>query len=245
MTSNDMFGVLLRFAARQWPIVATAAVVAALVGFVAAGDVPDTYTATTSVSVDASALSRFTGLTGVEALLTSTRGDDFREAAAERAGVSEEDIGTGLRTYTGGIPIRLYVEYTADAEAEAARVARTTAAFIVEWQEDLAALDLGKQRAIVDETRKTLERLEASMMDSEWEVADLEYKLWNIRRELVTNEAVLLAMEATYSYTDEPSVATVSGMRERLVTTLGAAVVGLFLGLALAVARHHREARRA
>jgi hypothetical protein len=236
---------LRRFVGRQWPIVLTATLVATLVGYIAAGDIQDRHVALAYIDVDTSALARFTGLVGTEGLLASTLGEDFVEEAAASANVPIEEMEAGLHLYTAGTPVEFFVEYShADAD-EAVRVADAVATFVIEWQDRLSKLDLTKQRLIVDESKATLERLERATMESEWERADLEYKVWTVRRELATNEAILLSMERVYVYQGDPDLTLRSGTTQRSITTLGAALAGLFFGILIGAARHYREMRNA
>ncbi|MDZ4178475.1 MAG: hypothetical protein U1E29_04470 [Coriobacteriia bacterium] len=243
MTLTATLETLRRFGSRQWPIILAAALAAALVGYVAAGDISDRHVALAPIDVDTSALARFTGLVGTERLLASTLGEDFAEEAAALANVPVDELEAGLHLYTAGNPVRFFVEYShADAD-EAVRVADVVATFVVEWQERLSDLDLTKQRIIVDESKRTLANLEQAIMESEWERADLEYKVWTIRRELATNEAILIAMERIYVYSGDPEITLLSGATERSMTALGAALVGLFFGILIGAARHYREMR--
>ena len=240
MTVRAVLEVLTTFVRRQWLIMLVAALVAAAVGYVAVGELPDTHVATSTIKIDSSALRRFTGLTGPDALLDSVRSDEFIEGAAEHVGMSAEVFEEAVHIYTAGITVTMYVEATAEDRDEAERLAAEVAAFIVEWQEQLSILDLGKQRILVEESLDTLEFLEGVQMDSGWEESDLEYKLWNVRRDLATNEAILLSMEQVYVVHGTPAVEAVSGVRERQVATLGAALAGLFVGFVVAAVRERR-----
>ncbi len=240
MTVRAVLDVLKTFFRRQWLLILIAALVAAAVGYVVAGDVPDRYVAKATVRIDSSALRRFTGLTGPDALLDSVRGVDFRQEAAARVGLPADELRESLHIYTVGTPIALYVEFESEDAAEAERVAAELAALVVEWQEQLSILDLGKQRILVEESRETLAFLEDVQMESGWEESDLEFKLWNVRRDLATNEAILLSMEQVYTVDGDPVIETVSGTRERMVTTLGAGLVGLFFGTLVAAVRERR-----
>lgn len=223
---------------RQWWIVVIATVVATIAGYALALDEQTTYTASTSVQVDASILARVNGLPGPQRLLTAAQDTQFIGRVAQRTGTPASDLAPKLRAYTVGSPVSSFVlEYTGPDRSEAEKIVDAAAIATLEEVRALGATELGRQEKAIANTKALLDALKVAELEPGWERVDLAFRKWQAQRELADLEALSATYAKAYVYTGDVSVGTASAASKRTQGALGAAVAGLVAGVVLAFIR--------
>jgi hypothetical protein len=233
---------------REWWIVAIAVVAAvAIAALVGSSTATTTYTGTANMLIDSPNISRYKGLPLPDDVLRQSNGSAWRERFAKVAGVSPDAIAVGLRVSSAGNPAnRLIITYTSVDKAEAQRVATAVAGEITSLAQAGAQVEIQSRQALVklaDDAAAEIGKLEAKQPGTAWQQADDAFKMWQIQQEGTIAARELAVLKSAYSLDGEPSVATNSGARSMGTNLLGAALVGLVVGLFVAAGREWWIAR--
>lgn len=224
---------------RRWLLVLTVALVAAIVaaGITALRDV--TYTATATIALDASALTRTPGLPGGERILTELRTDGYYALVASESGSDIDTVKAGLGSYAEGQPIeRVKISFTGADEAQAEKVATAAADAAMAIIRELNSVERLRQEKNATAAAEAIAAFEdAGTMDTAWEKADSAYKLFVLEDRLAVAEYTIEVIDHTHTLTDGIVVSRTSVARSAVTSGVGGAVVGLFLGIALAYVR--------
>lgn len=236
------FALLLR---RQWWLIALTVVAAVLVGVViAALGTATTYTGSATVAIDTATVSRVSGLPLPETLLKALTSADFRSVVANDAGVSAATVAGGLNVYTTGSPQdRLFVEFKSTDKATAQRIAGVARTSAIAYERKLAEPILGKNDLLLAANRDALAQISVLKPVTDWERSDVRYKIWSLKRQIALDDAECALERDVYSPLGGVSVAEDSKTRAMAVDAVGAALIGLALGLALAWARDRAAAK--
>ncbi len=247
MSTENLMPALAGLLRRQWWLIVISLVVAAIVGFVASSGQQTLYVGSATIVVDPATVSKGVGIPEAELLLKSIQSDAFREKVATNVGATAAELKADAKVYTTGTPQdRLVAEFTSPAEGRADAVAAALAGTIVAEAKSMGAVEIEKQRQIVQETSNAVAQLEAFKGTNAWEQSDVAYKLWTLKKDLASAKATLALDENAYAYDGSSSV-KVSGAADqrRLATTGAAAFLGLIAGLGLAILREWRGVRAA
>lgn len=233
---------------REWWVVAVAVAVAAAVALLAGGTAADVYVGRAQLAVDTNPNSRYRGVPTPDELQRAVGTAEVRSRLASAAGMDESDVAAGLSVSTGGNPQNTFaVEFRSGDEAEAEEAAGKLAAGIREFVLDSASEEIERRREEIDyshETADELERIGPSLRDP-WQRADNLYKVWVMRSQALMAENSLEALEAVYTLDPDVTVRRISGSTTSRRDLVGAALVGLVLGAAVAAGRELWLRRRA
>lgn len=226
---------------RQWWVILLTMLTAAGVGFLFTSGAETTTTAKSTIAVDAALISD-TGMPGAAQVLREVTAGDFRADASRLTGVPEGELASGMRAYMVGSPVNsLFVEYTSKDAETATRVAKQLGDLAVATALDLGSLEIEKQRTFIEEAKRAVAALESAEGVSPWENADIAFKNWQVKSQLKEAEGLFKAIRDTYVLKETLNTVVETGMRERLTTAVGAAIIGLVLGLGLAALRDRRQ----
>jgi len=241
---ENMSGVLAGMVRRQWWLVVLTVAVGAGAGAAIASRATVTYTGSATIAIDTATVSRVSGLPLPETVLKDLATADFRSRVASDAGVSEQVVSSGLNTYTTGSPQdRLFVDFVSTDQAEARRVAGIARAAVISRVKELADPILSKGKSLVDFNQGALKDIRVMKPDSAWEQVDARYKLWDVERQTALDATEYKLEADTYSPLADVSVVEKSKTREVATDAVGAALIGLMLGLGLAWVRERAAAK--
>ncbi|TDB38789.1 MAG: hypothetical protein D9V44_03630 [Actinobacteria bacterium] len=237
MTEPLSFNRILAVLKRQWWIVVAVVAVAGVAGFVASSGVADVYTGVAKIAIDTAPSSRYRGMPVADDLVKATSGSEMRAAVAQALGTSEADVAANLRATAAGNPLTtIRVTYTAATKDAAQAGARAGANAIIDVVDASMAKEIAIREAQIEASKKALAAIDAAAR-SEAPSAQTAYQRWAIETQLLDYTSALEGIVGVYTYdgTSSSSVSLGSDARNRNV--LGAAVVGVALGILLAGVR--------
>ncbi|GAB4280946.1 MAG: hypothetical protein Kow0056_15910 [Coriobacteriia bacterium] len=244
MSESPSVSLWVRAVRHGWPIMLVSAAVAVIIALVLLAGAEDSYEATATIEVDTAIAARFNDVPTPERMLTELKTSEFREFAAAQTGLDASKIAQSADFYTKGSPqFTMFVTYREADEAGAKAGADGLAHAVILYYRELASSRIEKQRELVSLTEDAIELWEeyepeatqfATKEDKELEKAD---RLYNLRVNLVNHEALLDSIENAYLYSGDVAVSRDSAAMRRVSGAVGAGVVGLALGFAVALAR--------
>lgn len=242
--AENVSGSFVSMLRRQWWLIAVTVVVAVVVGVLIASRTTTTYTGSATVAIDTATVSRVSGLPLPETLLKALTSADFRSLVASDAGVTTPVVAAGLNVYTTGSPQdRLFTEFKSADKAVAVRIAGVARSAAIAYERKLAAPILTKNDLLLAANRDALAEISVLKPKTDWERSDMRYKVWSLKRQVALDDAECTLERNVYSPLGGVSVAEDSKTRAIAIDAVGAALIGLVLGLALAWFRERTAAK--
>jgi hypothetical protein len=247
MLSPSLAGV--RDAIRHsWLLVVITGVVAAAVGFAFTVEAGVSHRAVSVIAINNMALERASGIVLPDFLLQEITGTEFAEEVAARVGedVTASEVARGLSANTAGRPYKeLKITFTSDDAAQAEAVARTAGEVTAEMIDRLNALERSRHESAIASAEQLLVELDAEEVDTPWERTDVASRRYSARNSIATAQYNLTLFDRAYQLEPAAAVAEVVERDRRLENSVGAAVLGIALGIGLAVIREKMAARHA
>ena len=232
---------------RSWLLIVAAAVAAVAVGFLFTVEAGVSHTARSVIAIDWRAIVQAPGSVEPDYALQETTLPDFAEAVAARVGgITASDVSRGLSSQTSGRPYKeLQIIFTAEDPDLAERVARAAGEEAFERIQSANAAERERYQSTVDSANELLaivDAFEVTTPQEEVEMAARRYSAISNR-----DTAAYYVHQFDTAYVLEPS-ATVREVVERdrrLENSVGAGVLGIALGIGVAVVRERVAARHA
>lgn len=234
----------MRAIRRSWWLVLLPALVGAVVAGIAVASGPQMYSGTAVIDIETTAFTRLPTLTGPERVLRELQSAEYYEQVAQTAGsVDTAAVQQGLNSYTVGQPItELRVSFTTSDQELAEPVARAAGEVALDIAHAFNEVERERNQRIVDgvdEARKVLQTVPSGTPTEQASAAMQEFGL-------VVNEAnadyTLEVVDSAYALRDAVAVTEAAGERTALESAVGGAVLGLALGVVLALLRDRRRA---
>jgi len=231
---------------RHWVLVLVPAAIGAIVAGVVSARGPQMFTATAVIDIETTAFTRLPTLTGPERVLRELQSPEYYEAVAEKAGsVDAAMVQQGLNSYSVGTPAyELRTTFTTADEEIAEPVARAAAETAMEVAQAFNEVERNRNQVIVDAGDKAMEALAAVPSDSATAQADAAQKEFNLVVGKAYPEYNLELIDSAYTLRDSVPVTEAASQRGVLENALGGAVLGLALGIVLALVRDRRGAEQ-
>jgi len=229
---------------RQWWIPLVVALVGAVIAGVATSREPvPAYQGRSIIIIDTSTLSKYPDLPRADDMLKELERDDLISYVAATAAVDTQTVVASLNAYTLEDPqSQMIVTFESPTESIASSGSIAAASRITERAVELSAKEIKALRQRVDETERALKAvrrigLEAGRNAEASLALDLVGTEWEMQLRLYEDRLQLRAIESAYYYNGNVVTSDVSSAARRSTTVAGAIVVGLLLGLVIAVFR--------
>lgn len=229
---------------REWWIPLVTVAVAVVVGLIASSaDPTPLYEAKAVIIVDAAILSKYPDLPRPDDVVGQISRDDFVSVVASESVLPSETIKANLRAFTQGTTqSQVAVTFRSADESVA-----TTAVVIAAKRLRAKAIEMGGPEVYelgrrVEETERSLSAVRkvdneaGNDRGSQFEL-DLVATQWTMRMRLFEDRLELRKLQAAYFYNGNVKAVDIAPVRRRGATVAGAIVLGLALGLVLAVFR--------
>ncbi|MHB1342264.1 MAG: hypothetical protein ACYC77_10520 [Coriobacteriia bacterium] len=229
---------------REWWIPLLTVAVAVAVGLIASSaDSTPLYEGKAVIVVDTAILSKYPDLPRPDDVVKEISADDFVSAIASESVLPTETVKANLRAFTqGSTQGQVALTFRSADESVA-----TTAAVIAARNLRARAIEMGGPEVYelgrrVAETERSLSAVHkvdneaGSDRGSQFEL-DLVATQWTMRMRLFEDRLELRKLQAAYFYNGNIKVVDIAPVRRRGATVAGAIVLGLALGLVLAVFR--------
>jgi len=235
---------------RQWWIPVACVLVAAVAAGVATSKTPaPQYQARAIIVVDNATLSQYPDLPRPDDMLKEIEKDEFVVHVADTASVATDTVIAALDAFTLEDPqSQVVVTFESPTESTATSVAITAATRLAERASELSGKEIKALRQRVEATERALKAVRRIALDAgRGAPASLALDLigteWEMQLRLYEDRLHLRAIESAYYYNGNVRVANVSPSLRRSTTVAGAIVVGLLLGMVIAVLREALLAR--
>lgn len=235
---------------RQWWIPLACALVAAVVAGVATSKTPaPEYQARAVIVIDNATLSEYPDLPRPDDMLKELKQDEFIAYVAEAASVESDTVSAALDAFTlEDSQSQLVVTFESPTESVASSVAVTAATRATERASDLSGKEIKALRQRVEATERALKAVRRIALDAGKNASaslslDLIGTEWEMQLRLYEDRLHLRAVESAYYYNGNVRITNISPALRRSTTVAGAVVVGLLLGLIIAVFREALFAR--
>ncbi len=229
---------------RQWWIPLACALVAAVVAGVATSTTPaPEYQARAVVVIDNVALSAYPDLPRPDDMLKEIDRDEFVAYVADAASVATETVGVALDAFTlGDRQSQLVVTFESPAESVATSAAVAAATHATERASELSGKEIKALRQRVEATERALKAVRRIALDAGRDAPaslalDLIGTEWEMQLQLYEDRLHLRAVESAYYYNGNVRLTNISPALRRSTTVAGALVIGLLLGLVIALFR--------
>jgi capsular polysaccharide biosynthesis protein len=240
MTGSNDWRAVVR---REWLVVTTVAVAAAVVAAGLSLAARPKAVATTEVLCEQRTLVAYTGIPTADAVISSMHSHEANAAVAGKAGVQTAVVSAALRVAAVAAPLYgVGITVTLDDEAAAARIASAAASEAASRAAALDAAQIERYRARAELDAKALAVLEPAAAAGPAN-ADLAFKLWTVRVAATDDTAASATLKDAYHAVGEVAVSRPSPLAKALQNMMAAAVVGLAIGLALAALRERMSSR--
>ena len=245
MTEDSVVSQAVDVIRRQWWIVLLVVAAALSVAAVLSSGAPDTFTATAAVVIDTTPSSRYRGMPLPDDLVRHVSDADLREAVAEAAGLSKDEVAGALRGSAAGNPLtRITITFSGDSEEVAARAAGAAAEELVAWVNESAGPETEYRESQIEATRAALESLSDDPGAAPAQIEETAYKRWQLQTRLLDYEAALRSIEDVYSFDGDVDTSVRTGVTVLRRDLVGAGIAGLVLGLLVAAAREALSRRQ-
>lgn len=225
---------------RQWWVVLAVVVAAVAVALLMSSRVEPTYVGQSSVSLDATILSKYTSLLVGDRTATALKSGDFYEFAAQKTGMTPAQVKAALRTSVNGKYLdSVLIRYSSGSSAGAQAGAKEMADVIVAYAYKVAESEIARQEAIRATNLASIERikeLSKKFADQPYELADIETRLTTLEQAQINNDSTLKLLTNAYQASGSASVEEAVGTN-RTGLLAGAILAGIVVGLLLAAAR--------
>jgi len=230
---------------RHWVLVLVTAVIAGVVAGIASAAGPQMYTGTAVIDIETTVFTRLTSLTGTERVLRELQTPEYYEAVAEETGsIDAATVQQGLSSYTVGTPAyELRVAFTTSDEELAEPVARAAGEVALEVADGFNAVERERHQAIVDEADQAIEALYVEPVDTAWERADIAAKQFGFELNKSNSVYVLDLIDSAYTLRDTFPVSEATRQQGVVEYAIGGAMLGLALGIVLALLRDRGGAK--
>jgi len=229
---------------RQWWIPLACALVAGVVAWVATSKAPaPEYQARAVVVIDNATLSAYPDLPRPDDMLKELRQAEFITHVAEVASVPTDTVSAALDAFTLEDPqSQLVVTFESPTESVATSAATAAATRVTERASELSGKEIKALRQRVEATERALKAVRGIKFDAGKNAPaslalDLIGTEWEMQLRLYEDRLHLRAIESAYYYNGNVRVTNLSPTLRRSTTAAGALVVGLLLGLVLALFR--------
>lgn len=230
---------------REWWIPLVVMVVAgAIAAAVSSADQTPLYEGRAVVIIDSAALSKFPGLPRPDDMLRVIKSSEFTSLVASEALVGSETVAAELNAYTREDPQRqLILTFRSADESEASSVTAVAAAAASKKAEQMGGVEAWELERRVTETQRALKDAALISTAAGGSRADNDFRLdytgmqWEMRMRLYEDQLSLRTLRYVYYYNGNIVVSDVAPVRQRGALLLGALVLGLVLGLVIAVFR--------
>ncbi|MCE5203489.1 MAG: hypothetical protein LLG24_04670 [Actinomycetia bacterium] len=230
---------------REWwlPLVTAAAAVA--IGLaVSAADPTPLYEGTSVIAVDTAVLSKYPDLPKPDDVVSHATSDEFLSVVASASAVPAQTVRAGLKVFTRG-PTQgeIAVTFRSPDASKATSVTVVAARTLCDKAIDMGGPEVLAVQRLVEETERMLDEVRkvdneapASERDAAYEL-ELASTQWAMHMRLFEDRLELRKLRASYFYNGNVATADIAPVRRRGATVAGAVVLGLVLGLVLAVLR--------
>jgi capsular polysaccharide biosynthesis protein len=229
---------------RQWWIPLACALVAAVVAGVATSKTPaPEYQARAVVVIDNATLSAYPDLPRPDDMLKEIKQDEFIAFVGDAAAVETETVNVALDAFTlEDRQSQLVVTFESPTESVATSAAVTAATRVTELASELSGKEIKALRQRVEATERALKAVRRIALDAGKSAPaslalDLIGTEWEMQLRLYEDRLHLRAIESAYYYNGNVRITNISPALRRSTTVAGAIVVGLLLGLVIAVFR--------
>ncbi len=229
---------------RQWWIPLLCALAAAVVAVVATSKAPaPEYQARAVIVIDNSTLSAYPDLPRPDDMLKEIKQGEFIAYVADVASVETDTVSAALDVFTLEDPqSQLVVTFESPTESVATSAATNAATRITERASELSGKEIKALRQRVDATDRALKAVRRIQLDAGRNASaslalDLIGTEWEMQLRLYEDRLHLRAIESAYYYNGNVRITNISPTLRRSTTVAGAIVVGLLLGLVIAVFR--------
>ncbi len=196
------------------------------------------------VIIDSATLSKFPDLPRADDMLREIEKPEFVSQVASEALVPSETVAAELSAYTREDPQRqLVLTFHSPSESEASSVTVIAATAAAKQAGRLGGHEIYELQRRVDETQRALREVVGINADAGGDRAASQFRLdaagtqWEMRMRLYEDQLSLRTLRNAYYYNGNISVSDIAPVRRRGTTIAGALVLGLVLGLIIAVFR--------
>jgi len=230
---------------REWWIPLAVMVIAgALAAGVSSADSTPLYEGRAVVIIDGAALSKFPDLPRPDDMLREVKTPEFMSLVASDSLVPSEAVAAELNAFTRDDPQRqIVLTYRSPIESEAASVAAVAAAATATRAGQIGGKETRELQRLVNETQRALKEVLGINAEAGNAKSDPRFRLdyagmqWEMRMRLYEDQLSLRTLRYVYYYNGNLAVSDVAPVRRRGATIAGALVLGLVLGLVIAVFR--------
>lgn len=228
---------------REWWLPVLTVVVALGIGLAASSaDPTPLYEGTAVVIVDTAVLSKYPDLPRPDDVVAQIGKEEFISVVASESALSTGTVKAGIRAFTRGeAKDRVAVTFRDASESVASTVAAIAARELRATAIEMGGPEVYELGRRVSETERSLGAVRkidntASVRGSQFEL-DLVNTTWTMRMRLFEDRLELRKLQASYFYNGNVEAVDIAPVRRRGATVAGAIVLGLALGLVLAVFR--------
>jgi len=230
---------------REWWIPLAVMVIAgAIAAGVSSADPTPLYEGRAVVIIDGATLSKFPDLPRPDDMLRVIKTPEFTSLVASDSLVPSETIAAEINAFTRDDPQRqIVITYRSPIESEAASVAAVAAAATATRAGQIGGKETSELQRRVNETQRALKEVLGINAEAGNANADPRFRLdyagiqWEMRMRLYEDQLSLRTLRYVYYYNGNLAVSDVAPVRRRGATIAGALVLGLVLGLVIAVFR--------
>ncbi len=230
---------------REWWIPLTVMVVAGVIAaVVSSADPTPLYEGRAVVVIDSATLSKYPDLPKPDDMLRVIKTPEFTSVVASEALVASETVAAELSAFTRQDPQRqLVLTFRSPDESVASSVTAIAAAAAATKAGQIGGVETWELQRRVNETQRALREVTAINSAAGGSKADSDFRLdytgmqWEMRMRLYEDQLSLRTLRYVYYYNGNIAVTDVAPVRRRGATIVGALVLGLVLGLVIAVFR--------
>jgi len=230
---------------REWWIPLVVMVIAgAIAAGVSSSDSTPIYEGRAVLSIDSATISKFPDLPKPDDMLRVIRTPEFTSLVASSALVPSETVVAELSAFTREDPQKqLVITFRSPTESQASSVTAVAAAAVAKRAGELGGKETWELQRRVNETQRALKEVLGINASAGGAQSDPRFRLdyaglqWEMRMRLYEDQLSLRTLKYVYYYNGNIAVADVSPVRQLGATVAGALVLGLVLGLVIAVFR--------
>ena len=230
---------------REWWIPLAVMVAAgAIAAAVSSADPTPLFEGRAVIVIDGATLSKYPDLPKPDDMLRVIRTPEFTSVVASEALVASETVAAELSAFTREDPQRqLVLTFRSPDESVASTVTALAAAAVAEKAGQIGSVETWELQRRVNETQRALKEAAGINSAAGGSKADPDFRLdyagmqWEMRMRLYEDQLSLRALRYVYYYNGNIAVTDVAPARRRGATVLSALVLGLMLGLVIAVFR--------